>query len=199
MDEKEMDFKKEGYEMEEKIMENNKNYHSVEAKVWNENVFSLLGDQWALVTAGDEKKCNTMTVSWGGIGILWGKPTATLYIRPQRYTKEFMDREGYVSLSFMGEGFRKELAYCGKYSGKDVDKWKECGFEAGFRGVTEGETSCSVPYVEGAKFVLICKIRAVMPMVGDALPEDVKESWYPNKDYHDVYYCEIMEVMEEES
>ena len=59
----------------------------MDPKTLRENVFSLIGDRWMLITAGNGEVCNTMTASWGGLGILWGAPVATCYIRPQRYTK----------------------------------------------------------------------------------------------------------------
>lgn len=58
----------------------------IDPKELNQNVFSMIGEQWMLVTAGTAERCNTMTASWGGLGVLWGKPVATVYIRPQRYT-----------------------------------------------------------------------------------------------------------------
>ena len=56
------------------------------------NPFDAVGRQWMLITAGDKENCNTMTASWGGLGVIWGKPSATAYIRQSRYTKEFVDR-----------------------------------------------------------------------------------------------------------
>ena len=100
----------------------------VEPKELDFNVFSAIGDQWMLITAGDKEDCNTMTASWGGLGILWGSPIAIAYIRPQRYTKEFVDREEYFTLSFFGPEYRPQLALCGSKSGRDVDKVAECGF-----------------------------------------------------------------------
>ena len=89
------------------------------------NPFTKISKEWMLVTAGDEKKSNTMTASWGGVGIMWGKNIATAYIRPQRYTKKFMDETGMYTLSFLSEDYRKALSVCGSVSGKDVeDKWK---------------------------------------------------------------------------
>lgn len=66
-------------------------FREVKAEAVKENPFHLIASDWMLVTAGDEKKCNTMTASWGGVGIMWSKPTATAYIRDSRYTKEFVD------------------------------------------------------------------------------------------------------------
>ena len=71
------------------------------------NPFTKISKEWMLVTAGDEKKSNTMTASWGGVGIMWGKNIATAYIRPQRYTKKFMDETGMYTLSFLSEDTEK--------------------------------------------------------------------------------------------
>ena len=86
----------------------------VEPKELDFNVFSAIGDQWMLITAGDKEDCNTMTASWGGLGILWGSPIAIAYIRPQRYTKEFVDREEYFTLSFFGPEYRPQRQRCGQ-------------------------------------------------------------------------------------
>ena len=94
----------------------------IDPKEIGQNVFSLIGDQWMLITAGTAEQCNTMTASWGGLGVLWGAPMATCYIRPQRYTREFVDREEYFTLAFFDEEHRKALALCGSKSGREVDK-----------------------------------------------------------------------------
>ena len=85
----------------------------IDVKSLQDNVFSLIGDRWMLITAGTAERCNTMTASWGGLGVLWGAPAATIYLRPQRYTKEFVDREEYFTLAFFGEEQRKALTLCG--------------------------------------------------------------------------------------
>lgn len=152
-----------------------------------ENVFSLIGDEWMLITAGTADKCNTMTASWGGLGVLWGAPTATIYVRPQRYTKEFIDREEYFTLSFFDPDYKKELALCGAKSGRELDKIKECGFT----------TACGeggAPYFEQARLVLVCRKCYVQDMDADAMPADVKEKWYPNRDYHTMYIGQIVEA-----
>ena len=100
----------------------------IDPKAIDQNVFSLIGEKWMLITAGTAERCNTMTASWGGLGVIWGAPAATCYIRPQRYTKEFVDREEYFTLAFFGEEYRDALALCGSKSGREVDKVKECGF-----------------------------------------------------------------------
>ena len=76
------------------------------------NPFTVIGKDWFLITAGTEKECNTMTASWGGLGVIWGKPSATAYIRQSRYTKEFVDREELFTLSVFDESFRPALNLC---------------------------------------------------------------------------------------
>ena len=94
------------------------------------NPFNLIGDEWMLVTAGDEQSgCNTMTASWGHLGCLWGHndPSAVIYLRPSRYTKEFVDKEDYFSLCVMDKSFKKQMAYLGSVSGRDEDKIGKAG------------------------------------------------------------------------
>lgn len=104
------------------------------------NPFNLIGGEWMLITAGDERlrvgdgtsgmhSCNTMTASWGHLGCLWGNndPSAVVYIRESRYTKEFVDEEPYFSLCVMDKSFKKQMAYLGSTSGRDEDKIAKAG------------------------------------------------------------------------
>lgn len=75
-------------------------WDKVKPEELNENVFSLINEDWMLVAASKDGKTNAMTASWGGMGILWGKRVAFVFVRPQRYTKEFIDAGEKLSLSF---------------------------------------------------------------------------------------------------
>lgn len=161
---------------------------SIDPKQLDKNVFSAIGDQWMLITAGTPEHCNTMTASWGGLGVIWNIPSATCYIRPQRYTKEFVDREDYFTLSFFGEEHRKSLQLCGSRSGREIDKVKECGF-------TVKAAECGAPYFEEAELVLVCRKWFVQPMDPDNMPQEIKDKFYPQKDYHVMYIGEIVEVL----
>ena len=161
---------------------------AMDPKKLQENVFSLIGDKWMLITAGTGEKCNTMTASWGGLGVIWGAPAATCYIRPQRYTKEFVDREEYFTLAFFPEEYRKQLSLCGSKSGRDVDKVKECGF-------TVKTAACGAPYFEEAELVLVCRKRFAQEMDPNNMPQEIREKWYPQQDYHTLYIGEIVEVL----
>ena len=164
-------------------------FKTVDPKELKDNVFSLIGDRWMLITAGTGEDLNTMTASWGGLGILWGSPVATCYIRPQRYTKEFVDREEYFTLTFFEEEYRQALALCGSKSGRQVDKVKACGF-------TVKTAPCGAPYFEEASLVLVCRKRFAQDMDPANIPEDVKTSVYPTQDYHTMYIGEIVEVLQ---
>lgn len=153
------------------------------------NPFQKISKQWMLITAGDEKKSNTMTASWGGLGIMWGKNVATAYIRPQRYTKEFVDREELLTLSFLPEDKRKALNICGSISGREVeDKWK-------LAGLTPYATDQTVG-VEEAEMILVCKKLYAQEMLPECFvgTENV-EKWYPDKDFHTMYIAEIQKVL----
>ena len=164
-------------------------FEKIDPKAMDGNVFSRIGDQWMLVTAGTKEDCNTMTASWGGLGVLWSKNVATCYVRPQRYTREFMDREDTFTLAFLGEERRGALALCGAKSGRDVDKVKECGF-------TVAAAENGAPYFEEAQLVLVCKKLYVGAIDPEAfLDAGLREKHYPGKDYHKMYIGEIVEVL----
>ena len=143
-----------------------------------------------LITAGDAEKHNTMTASWGGVGELWGKYVSTIYIRPQRYTLEFVEREEYYSLCFFGPEYRQALSLCGSKSGRDVDK-----------DAATGLTPCfdqAAPYYEQARLVFLCRKLYRQDMEESAfLDKGLLEKWYDN-DLHRMFIGEIVKVLEKE-
>lgn len=152
------------------------------------NPATLIGKEWALLTAGNKDGYNTMTVSWGQIGELWNKPTTVVYIRPQRYTKEFVDREETFTISVLGEDYRKALNYCGTVSGKGIDKITEAGLTPYFVDGTAG--------IQEADMIMVCKKMyhdTIKPECFDETENDTK--WYPQKDYHTMYIAEIQKVL----
>ena len=154
-----------------------------------ESPFKLIGDDWALVTAGDREKFNTMTISWGGVGIMWGKPVVFTFIRPQRYTFAFMENGDRYTMSFFDEKYRDALKFCGSKSGKDYDKVKETGLTPAF-------TENGSVYFEEAKLVLVCKKMAKSKFDPKEFIDDtVEDKWYPEKDFHYIYFAEIEKVL----
>lgn len=163
---------------------------TMDPKCLTENVFSLLDDRWALLTAGTPEDCNTMTVSWGGVGILWNKPVVTVYVRPQRHTHRFMEKSDCFTLTFFGEGERREaLSLCGSKSGREMDKFSAAG-------LTVAVSADGVPYPGEGELVLVCRTLYRQEMEARCfLDEDIRRKNYPNEDYHTMYVGEIVEVL----
>lgn len=152
------------------------------------NPFQMIGKEWLLVAAEKAGKTNAMTASWGGVGIMWGKPVAYVFIRPQRYTKEFIDASDTFSLSVLGEEYRKTLGYFGTVSGRDEDKIAKSGLQVAYDGAT--------PYFQEAGTVMICrKLFAQYYDPACFIDKTCDETWYPEKDYHMMYIAEIEKVL----
>ena len=165
-------------------------FKEIKPEELNFNPFTRIGSDWMLLTAGTEDKFNTMTASWGGAGVFWGKPAVTCYIRPQRYTKEFVDNSDYFTLCFFDESYRKALNLCGSTSGRDVDKIKECGF-------TVQAGAGNAPYFAEAELVLVCRKLYRGTLTEDQFVDPaVAEKNYPEKDFHDFYIGEVVSVLE---
>ena len=163
-------------------------FTEIQPKELGTNFFEAIGKQWMLITAGDKEKFNTMTASWGGIGVLWNKNVAFTFIRDSRYTKEFVDNGKYFTLSFFGGSFMKELGYCGKFSGRDVDKCKETGLVPSF--------DAEAPYFEQAETVIVCKKLYKQKMTPESFTDKAfVETFYSDNDWHEIYVGEIVKVL----
>lgn len=150
--------------------------------------FTMIGKEWMLVSAEKDGKVNTMTASWGGLGILWNKHVAFVFLRPQRYTKEFVDANDHLSLSFYDETYRKQLSYLGTISGRDEDKISKADLH-----VAHVE---DVPYFEEANTVLVCrKLYAQNLEENCFIDADLVAKNYVAKDFHMMYVVEIEKVL----
>lgn len=149
------------------------------------NGFAGYGERWALLTAGDAQGYNTMTVSWGQLGVLWNRPAATVYVRPQRYTMEFMERAEYFSISFFDtEAYKEDLSILGSKSGRDGDKLAETGLVMVPLGPVMG--------FEQANMVLACRKLYAQNMEKPCfIDESVIASSYPTQDFHRMFVGEI--------
>ena len=156
------------------------------------NPMTMIDSGWWLITAGNETDgCNTMTASWGHLGSVWGhdkdSATAVVYIRPQRYTKQFVDREDYFTLSVMGDKYKKQLAYLGERSGKDEDKLANVGMKPWF---VDGTAA-----IEDAEIVFVCKKLYCAPITEDCFVEkELVDKIYPDRDFHYMYVGRIEKV-----
>lgn len=153
-----------------------------------ESFVKMISNDWALLTAGNTDSFNTMTVSWGGIGELWNKDVCFIFVRPQRYTYEFIEKNDYFTLSFFGGEYKKELGICGSKSGRDIDKMAETGFAPLDLGESVG--------IKQAKVNIVLKKLAYQDMKPEGFIDQSIMNNYANNDFHRVYVGEIVRVIE---
>lgn len=152
------------------------------------NPFKKISQDWMLLTVGNNESFNTMTVSWGTFGRLWNKNVSFIFVRPQRYTFEFLQKYDYYSLAFLDDNYREALNICGKYSGRIFDKVKNAGLIPIF--------SENAPYFEQSKLIFICKKLYADYFNPNLFADLVIESNYPNKDYHKIFIGEVIKCLE---
>ncbi|MHB8846404.1 MAG: flavin reductase family protein [Nitrospirota bacterium] len=166
-------------------------FKEIMPELLTDNPFKLIGADWMLITAGAAESYNTMTASWGGLGVLWERKVATCYIRPNRHTFGFVERSPNFSLSFFGEQHRKALQYCGTHSGRNTDKVKD----AGLTPVKEG----GFIYFNEARLVLVCRKLYAQDIDPALFLDPAIESMYPQKDYHRMYIGEIVKCLRKDA
>lgn len=159
-------------------------FKAIKPEEIKDNTFKIIGDDWMLVTAGTLEKYNTMTASWGGFGILWGKPVCFCVVRPQRYTYNFMEDSDSFTLSFFEDSYRKMLEFCGSKSGRDIDK-------AAATGITPVQDAPGKVYFNEARLVIECKKIYFQDLNPDNFIDPGIHNNYPNKDYHRMYIGEV--------
>ena len=152
------------------------------------DAFDEFGSKWALVTAGSMNDHNSMTVSWGGVGCLWGKSVATVYIRPNRHTYGYFEKNEYFTVSFYPEDCKQALGIMGSKSGRDCDKDKESGLSP----VPCGET---VTYAE-ARRTLLCRKLFAQDMDPENFTPEVIRRYYGSEPAHKMYIGEIIDIIE---
>ena len=153
------------------------------------NFINLISNDWMLIAAGDELKYNMMTASWGGVGELWGKHVATIYVRPERYTDKFIAQTKSFTLSFFGSEMKKMLGVMGRESGRNFDKMAYDGLTA------EILPSGQVAFKE-AQLIMECKVWYADVLHAEKfLDKESLEKWYnekPGGSLHNVYIAEIV-------
>lgn len=153
-----------------------------------ENLFHQIGRDWMLITAGQKGNMNTMTASWGGMGVLWNTNVSFIFVRPTRYTYEFLEKEKYYSLSFFGDSNRRALQYCGAHSGRDTDKIAGAELTPVF--------DAQAPYFEEAHLSLICRKMYFQDLDPAHFLDPTIVSNYKDGDYHRLYVGEIIKVLQ---
>lgn len=159
----------------------------------NDSPFRLIGKDWLLITAPDETKesgANAMTASWGGLGVLWNKSVATVYVRPQRHTYTLTEKADRFSLCVLPEEARAALKVCGTKSGRDTDKLKECSLTC-----TDID---GVKVIEQSKLAFICKKAYADMLKKECFVDTDHIKHYPADDFHRVYILEIEKILVKE-
>ena len=156
--------------------------------------FQRIGKDWMLISAGetakDKANWNTMTASWGGLGVLWAMNVAFIFIRPCRYTFDFANATSLFTLSFFDESQRGALKICGEQSGRDIDKASVAGLSPIV--FEDGPIAGAIGFKE-AKEIIICRKLYTQDIdPSKFLDAPAIEKHYPKKDYHRMYVGEVI-------
>ena len=143
-----------------------------------------------LITTRDEQqnKINAMTASWGALGVLWNKPVAICFVRPQRYTYGLAEQSERFSLCFFDEKYRDALKLCGTKSGRDIDKVKATG-------LTECRSNESGVFFAEAKHVILARKLYADDLRTECFIDRAPLAFYEKNDFHRMYICEIEKVL----
>lgn len=153
------------------------------------DIFKKISNEWMLITAGNHEKVNTMTASFGGFGVLFFKKVAHIYVRPERYTYEFLERNDTFSLSFFNGQYKEQLTYCGRVSGRDENKIEKCNFTVAYSGNT--------PYIEQGAINIICKKIYAQDINKDCFKDsELYQRMISSGNLHRMYIGEITEIIE---
>lgn len=152
------------------------------------NPFTKIGKEWTLITGGTPEKFNTMTASWGQMGVLWNRNVFTCYIRPNRYTYGFIEENDTFTASFLSEDYRKALSFCGSHSGRDCDKMAETG-------LSPVELDGAVG-IEQSELILVCRKLYSYDLneSGFLTNDNIPAQFFGTDPYHRAYISEIIGV-----
>lgn len=159
-------------------------------KELNENAINLIGKGWMLIGAGSTKRgFNMMTASWGGVGWIWEKPVSFIFVRPQRFTFHFTEKEPLYTVTFLAVEYRQALNICGSISGRDSNKLQASG-------LTAFDTENGNIGFREARIILECKkLFATRLKEEDFIIREIADKIYPMKDFHQMYIGEIVNVL----
>jgi flavin reductase (DIM6/NTAB) family NADH-FMN oxidoreductase RutF len=152
--------------------------------------YALWDKQWLVLTAGDYSagQFNAMTVSWGFLGVMWDKMVAQVVVRPHRYTYQFIEKYPTFTLCVFASSYRPALNLLGTRSGRDGDKIKDSGL------TPEPASRVAAPCFEQAELVLECSKLYWQDLDPAHFLDPQIDKNYPRKDYHRVYFGEVLAV-----
>lgn len=163
--------------------------HAADLKSLTPEIFRVFGSQNALLTAGDKSGCNTMTIGWCQLGSLWSIPVCTVYVRPERYTYQFMEESRYFTVSVLPEDAGKITAYCGSRSGRDTDKIRDCG-------LTLCYGAGDAPFFDESQWALVCEKLYAQDLAPEhmVVPGPIEKYYGAYGGWHRSYIGRVVEV-----
>jgi flavin reductase (DIM6/NTAB) family NADH-FMN oxidoreductase RutF len=140
----------------------------------------------AFLTTAHDGRHNVMTIGWGSIGFMWGKPVFTVLVRPSRFSYQLLDASGEFTVSIPQGDMQPALDHCGAKSGRDGDKFAAAGLSS------LAAQQVAAPLIAGCRWYYECKVLYKQAMLPAALAAGMAGKWYPNGDYHTMYFGEIV-------
>ncbi len=141
-----------------------------------------------MVTLGKDGKPNVMTIGWGTIGLVWGRPVFIVFVRPSRYTYSRLEQVEEFTVNVPTEQMGKAAEYCGKVSGRDHDKFKQANLT-----IVPGK-KVKVPVIDECFISYECRVLHTNDLIPERLSGVVKKEFYPKGDFHRVYFGQILTV-----
>lgn len=165
----------------------------MDLKNFNLAPFYAIDQEWALLTCGVKEKFNTMTISWGGLGTIWNKPVVTVYVKPNRYTYEFIENNEYFTISFYGKEYKKDLGILGSKSGRNINKIELTKLTPEF---FKNTTS-----FKEAKLTIVCKKiyfqdLDINNINVDSIPQSEVDRFYKTEPVHRMYIGEVIDIID---
>lgn len=153
------------------------------------DIFNIFDKKWAILTAGPKDGYNSMTIGWGAMGTLWGRPAVTVYVNPLRYTFDIINKSDTFTVSFFPEKNRRDLMLMGTVSGRDGDRLKGTSLTPRFDG----------DYItyEEADLTFECRKIFQQTLEKSLIPKEIADSYYaPDGDAHRMYVGELVNILE---
>lgn len=165
-----------------------KDFEKKDILSFSDNLLKKISENWLLISSGNIDSYNMMTASWGTFGILWNLPVAQVFIRPSRYTFEFINKNDFFSISIFETSYKDLLSFLGSKSGRDINKMK-------IEGLTPIDYNGKTVFFKEAKEVFILKKLFDLPMQDKIIDAQVKNIFYKNGDYHHLFFGRIIEYL----
>ena len=163
----------------------------MDLKNFNLAPFYTLDKKWAILTCGEKDKYNSMTISWGGFGTLWHKPVVTIYVRPNRYTYEFMENYEYYTISFYDDVYKSDLTLLGTKSGRDINKVE-------LTNLTPEFLNNGISFKE-AILTIVCKKIYFQDLNIENVPKSEVDKFYNKEPLHRMFIGEVIDIIDKRS